>query len=306
MKGITPKNDDLHRSLKPLPVEEWLDYYFYRRVAHRLVPTLIKFKISPNQITTLSLLFGLLSAWLVYKHHFIAAGFVAIFAIILDCCDGQVARLTGQTSPFGRAMDGLFDAAWITAYWVALHKSHYFQSQGLFVFWLMFFSSISMVLHCWRFDARKLRYFELTGKEENEQDLDAMQAWALFKTSLKKFNLPAAFLALAMTFQMYFFVRGSEEKKTVILSDQEKKRAHALLDPIIHAWSYLGEGHHNTLVILGTFMAPWSPYGLLVAFLTILIPFNLWMFRTEWQWHKAVRLLKNEIDSIEKAYQASV
>src|SRR5688500_16009836 len=178
------------KSLKPAAIEEFLDYYFFRRAAHALVPGLIKIRISPNQVTTLSLIAGLAGSYLVLQQRFLPGAFLAVIAIILDCCDGQIARLTGQTSPLGRAIDGFFDLVWIAALWLAVYNSDYFQQRGYSgasVLMLMVPSSISMILHCWKFDAVKLRYLSLVEPAYSERALSANESWRLMKKEFSEF-----------------------------------------------------------------------------------------------------------------------
>jgi len=286
---MTTKDITLGKAIKPIAVEEFLDYYFYRRVAMLMVPGLIRLKISPNQITTISLLFGLTSAYFIYNLQFIPAALIAMIAIFFDCCDGQVARLTGQSSPFGRILDGFFDFIWVAAFWFGLHLSGYFQALDLNVLPLMIVSAASTVIHCWRFDAIKVKYFEIADPKACEGDLDIYQAFALFKQELKKFNLFSALLALVMAFQMYFFSRGTKTKKTYDLSPEERQKFKDKLSPVINLWSYLGEGHHNTIVLLGALFAPISPYGFITAFLIILVPMNFWWFYCEYKWRVALK-----------------
>lgn len=278
---------EFERSLKPHAVEEFLDYYFYRRLAGLLVPSFIRIGVTPDQITTLSLLTGLVAAVLCYYRHFALAVVAAVFAIMLDCCDGQVARLTRKTSPLGRIRDGFFDMIWIAAFWLALYFSGYFQSHGMDVFWLMFASAASMIIHCWRFDGIKIKYLEAASPENLEGDLDVPQALRLARAEARDFRLFNTLLALIIAFQTYFFVRGKSERRAFSFSARERAHIRSRLEPVIDLWSWLGEGHHNTLVLFGTLLAPLTPYGLIAAFLFILGPMNLWMLYGEYRFWQA-------------------
>ncbi|MBF0104504.1 MAG: CDP-alcohol phosphatidyltransferase family protein [Deltaproteobacteria bacterium] len=280
---------DLAKSMKPMAIEELLDYYFYRRVAHLMVPYLIRLKITPNQITTLSLVFGLVAAFFVYHSYFIYGAFLFLAAVFFDCCDGQVARLTHTSSVFGRTLDGFFDFIWITAFWIAIYFSGYFQSHDINILALMITSAVSMILHCWRFDGVKVLYLEHSSAVYGEGDLDCAEAWGLCKQEARRFNFFTAFLAILLAFQMYFFGRGKEKKGSKTLPAEARQAFIKKAEPVINLYSYLGEGHHNTLVIMGLFLAPFTPYLLIAAFWIILIPMNLWWFYCEWRWRRAVK-----------------
>lgn len=282
--------DTFHESLKPLAVEEFLDYYFYRRVAHRMVPVLARLGLTPNQVTTLSLGFGLAAAYGVWTRHFLAATLLAVIAIFFDCCDGQLARLTKTANPIGRAMDGTFDMIWVTCLWLAIFFSRFLQDAGYpRILLLMIPSSLSMILHCWRFDAIKLKTLECAGEPFSEGDLDFDQSLAVFKNAVKSFNPITSLIAFCMVFQMYFFVRGKDKKRVYQHSPASQARVKALFDPVLDRCSWIGEGHHNTLVLLGLLLAPLTPVGLIGAFWFILVPMNLWWLKCEFDFARAMR-----------------
>lgn len=285
------------KSIKPLAIEEFLDFYFYRRLAHRLVPWLVKWRLSPNQITTLSLMFGLVAAYLALKQFFVAATCAAFVAILLDCCDGQVARLTGKVSPLGRSMDGVCDMIWVSALWWCIFFSDYFIERGYAIFWFMFFSATSMMVHCWHFDGVKVRYLELVDPAALEGDLDVASALSLARSKIRSWNLLEAVLALCIAFQAYFFVWGWKKKESCELSPEQRQLARKILEPVIEKWSWLGEGHHNTLVLLGMLVAPVTSHGLITAFFVILVPMNLWWLVCEYQFYRGFCAVKRQISA---------
>jgi phosphatidylglycerophosphate synthase len=84
---------------------------------HRIVrPTVVKplasTPVTPNQLTTARLLAGIAAAALMAAGpawQGIAAG-VFVLSVALDRCDGELARLTGKTSPGGHRYDMIADA----------------------------------------------------------------------------------------------------------------------------------------------------------------------------------------------------
>jgi archaetidylinositol phosphate synthase len=78
-----------------------------QRLAHALLQPLLATRITPNQITTLSLALGWLAAWL-YAQGGSAVhlgGLCFVLAFWLDHADGELARMTGRTSSFGHYYD---------------------------------------------------------------------------------------------------------------------------------------------------------------------------------------------------------
>ncbi|MFL5576936.1 MAG: CDP-alcohol phosphatidyltransferase family protein [Gemmatimonadaceae bacterium] len=95
-------------------VEEWLDLRFFRpvgvRIARRLAPT----RVSPDQVTLWSLAVGLAAGHcFAYASPWVNASGVALFVVsdLFDSADGQLARLRGTFTRFGRTVDGLSDNA---------------------------------------------------------------------------------------------------------------------------------------------------------------------------------------------------
>ena len=77
----------------------------------------IKHKVSANAVTLLSLLFGIIGSFFFFSQH-VLVNFIGIliefFAVVLDCADGQVARMTHTSSQLGRFLDGVVDAVYFS------------------------------------------------------------------------------------------------------------------------------------------------------------------------------------------------
>ena len=101
-------------ALKGFAVEEWTDVHFFRplgaRLAHALQPT----RVSADQVTLGCLLLGLAGGHLfVYQSVRLNLVGVVLFVLsdVLDSADGQLARLRGTSSRFGRILDGISDSS---------------------------------------------------------------------------------------------------------------------------------------------------------------------------------------------------
>jgi phosphatidylglycerophosphate synthase len=99
-------------TLKPLEVEEPIDVYVHRPLAYVLARGLYPLPISPNAVTALSIVAGLASAGTLlvpFAHHMQVAGLLLFVSAVLDCADGQLARMRKSSSVFGRMLDGSAD-----------------------------------------------------------------------------------------------------------------------------------------------------------------------------------------------------
>jgi phosphatidylglycerophosphate synthase len=110
------------QSLKSLDVEEPIDLYVHRPLAYVLARALLPTPISPNLITIASMVIGVYSAVLMVQttpHHFQWAALCAFASTVLDCADGQLARLRKTSSVIGRMLDGTADVIVTAAILVA-------------------------------------------------------------------------------------------------------------------------------------------------------------------------------------------
>ncbi|WP_461072689.1 DUF5941 domain-containing protein [Streptomyces pseudoechinosporeus] len=79
--------------------------------------------LTPNQVTTASLLTALIAAGCAAtgtRAGFVTAGLLLLFSFVLDCTDGQLARYSLQYSTLGAWLDATFDRAKEYAYYAGL------------------------------------------------------------------------------------------------------------------------------------------------------------------------------------------
>ncbi|MDR1779245.1 MAG: CDP-alcohol phosphatidyltransferase family protein [Tannerella sp.] len=116
-------NKEFEASLKSVETENVIDLYFYRRIGYSLASALRNTGITPNAVTALSIFVGVASGVMFFFNN-ICYGIIGIllliFANILDCVDGQLARITGIKSEFGRILDGIAGDLWFLAIYVCL------------------------------------------------------------------------------------------------------------------------------------------------------------------------------------------
>ena len=114
---------DLESAQKSNDTEDKFDTVVYGTFSMLLAHFFIRHKISANKVTLLSLVFGVLGSFFFYPQH-VLLNFVGIliefFAVVLDCADGQVARMTHTSSQLGRFLDGTVDIINFFAVYFAL------------------------------------------------------------------------------------------------------------------------------------------------------------------------------------------
>ncbi|MBM3581515.1 MAG: CDP-alcohol phosphatidyltransferase family protein [Alphaproteobacteria bacterium] len=106
-------------------------------VARVVVRPLAKTAVTPNQLTTVRLATGIAAAGTLAVGHDpwpdVAAG-VFVLAMVLDRADGELARMTGKTSPFGHTYDLIADALCNALIFVALGAA---SRDSVYGYWAM-------------------------------------------------------------------------------------------------------------------------------------------------------------------------
>ena len=129
--------------------EGFVDRYFNRKLSRWFTRLFLVVGLSPNSITILATLVGLVSA-AGFGMGTYAAGVVAALlfqlAAVIDCCDGEVARLTFTESPFGAwldiAMDNIVHMAIFAGIAAGLYTTHVGQPHA----WMMLVLGAAAVL----------------------------------------------------------------------------------------------------------------------------------------------------------------
>lgn len=116
-------NKDFESSLKSIETENYLDRVFYRPIGFVIANKLKGTGITPNMITILSIFVGSVAGILWYFPYSLTFAFIGILSLIvaniLDCVDGQLARLTGIKSEIGRILDGVAGDLWFLLIYIA-------------------------------------------------------------------------------------------------------------------------------------------------------------------------------------------
>ncbi len=90
-----------------------IDRYIIRKISGFITRLLVKTPITPNQVTIISLILGIVSAaFFSHGAHIctIIAGVFYFISTVFDQCDGEVARFKHMTSDFGKTFDIIVDS----------------------------------------------------------------------------------------------------------------------------------------------------------------------------------------------------
>ncbi len=189
-------------SLKSIETENKLDRVFYRPIGFRIAYALKNTGITPNQITIISIFVGALTGWLFYHEglaYAIAGILVLVFANILDCVDGQLARLTGIKSPVGRILDGMAGDVWFASIYIGFALRLTYEHGTPWFFALAVLSGLSHLMQANITDYYKTLHLFFINKEKGAEFQTLEQIKAQHKAMKPGINKTFFFLYVCYT-----------------------------------------------------------------------------------------------------------
>ena len=149
---------EYRRSLKPPETEELINQFLNRPAAFGVAKLFRRVGAGPNFVTLISMIFGVSSGFFLGagKYPEILVGALLLEGmVILDCADGQLARMLQKSSQFGKTIDGLADIATHFSVFYGTAYALYARSGSIFPFLLAVLSHLSFYLHIILFDHYK-------------------------------------------------------------------------------------------------------------------------------------------------------
>lgn len=135
MNGLAKDEPRLQRPRRPRELQDSLNHYLYHPLAWQLARLLARTPLTPNVVSVIGGLFVVAAAVVYSRPEWLALGWPAapLLAMalhmtwhVVDGADGDLARLTGRSSPIGEMVDGLCDYSshivlYVTLGWILAH-----------------------------------------------------------------------------------------------------------------------------------------------------------------------------------------
>jgi len=275
-------------SFKPRDVEEAIDFHLHRPLAGLLVQLIADWPVSPNQVTIAS---GLVSAtagaalFLAPAHGLwlaaVSAGLL-FFSVILDCADGQLARLRGGGSPIGRVLDGLVDSVAPLTVMPAMLWVLFDAGYGHAVIWpIGWAAGLSLLWHAQLYDVSKNLYlhacrpdFSLGGETLFlPEEMEALRA--SFAAEGKWLSALVMRAWVGWTAPQLELLRPWASDERTPRDDDERALYARLFRPVMSATTWLGFGTHLFILYTATLAATWWVEAIWIAWGIIAGPLNL-------------------------------
>lgn len=284
-----------NRSLKPIETEEPLALLIFRPISFLLALVFKPTSIHPNIITIVSMVCGATAGYFFFKFQTYPAYYAALIlftAHILDCVDGQLARIKGISSRLGKTLDGIADVITYIAIFsgVAYAISYNGQISGLHWSFYGIFAILNYLIHIHLFDHFKNELIHYSIPEYHEK-LEGIDQLKRIYRSLGK-SIAARGYKLILLFYIGFYI---VEKAVIRLAQpndyqgflewyfkdnnipasvkkhfRQHYRKYNLL--LVRGWSMLGATTHISVFLICALIN-----RLDLIFWIICVPFNIWV-----------------------------
>ena len=120
---MTERKRAVEATFKSKDTEEWLDIWFTRPVGLLFARMFGAMGVHPNVVTVISIFLGVFAGfcwWHATMGWTILGIMMLMLANFLDSADGQLARMTGKKTLWGRLLDGFAGDLWFASIYVFL------------------------------------------------------------------------------------------------------------------------------------------------------------------------------------------
>ncbi|MDZ7393965.1 MAG: CDP-alcohol phosphatidyltransferase family protein [candidate division KSB1 bacterium] len=281
------------RSLKPVETEELPDLFIYRPLAFLFALALRPTPVTPNMVTLVAMAVGVASGYFFAHGTNRGALLGAIFLMIanvLDCTDGQLARLRGTSSRLGKTLDGLADMVVYVSIFagVAIAMGH---SSGAMTWWWVYavLAGVSVIIHIIFFDFFKneLIFYAIPAYHEKVEPIARLRAERerlgrsafdrihrlLLTLYIAFYGWERALTGLALPRGYRGYLEWYEGESGVPKEVKERFRANYRRHnrALVRGWTLIGSTGHITVFLLAGLCN-----RLDLVFWVIAVPFNIW------------------------------
>jgi len=280
---------DYIKSLKAIEVEEYFDLYFYRPLAFAFVKLVYGTPVTPNQITILSAIAGLAGGVCIglgTPASLVAAGTLLIVYDVLDCADGQLARLKQNGSRIGRILDGAADYLVSIVAYLGIGIGYANSSASPPVIWaLTIAAGLSNAVQAGLLDFFRTRFLDYKLERVSVLDDDLEQFRREYHASKGRRGQISERIILWLylqysSIQRLAVTRIDERARPTTVSGADYVRANKT---IMRFWTFLGPTTQVTMLILACF------FNVMIIYLWFIVIFgNLTAF--------TLKMIQNQLD----------
>jgi len=259
-------------SLKSFDVEEILDLVIYRPISFLFVKLIYPTNLTPNQISLISMIFGMAVFFLLLPgtYFYIVLGGLAIFTSnVLDCADGQLARLKKNGTKVGRVIDGFIDYITGASIFFGIGAAlHHITGNPWYSWVLATVGGFSRVMQNMFFDYYRNMYLQYVYNKVNDVN-DEIAEFTEEKKRLSEIEGQKIDKMLVNIYLSYCNIqKNSTSHVELNVTPEEYRKKNKLM---LRLWSWIGSTTHLTLTIIFCFLNRLDIYLILTIILGNLI-----------------------------------
>jgi phosphatidylserine synthase len=150
---------------KAIEIEDFIDLYFYHPLGYLFAVFFNKIGFTPNSVSLISMVVGILGGVMIFYDKLLLACFLIVLASVLDSADGQLARISGKTSLYGRIIDGIVGYVIFSSIYISIFL-RYYKHYGYFKYlFFMFACGFSNSIHAGIYDFYRTAYVSVIKKK---------------------------------------------------------------------------------------------------------------------------------------------
>lgn len=275
-------------SLKKIEVEEVFDLYFYRPLAFLLVKAIYSTTVTPNQLTVISMVFGVIGGFCYSfgtREAFMIGAVLYLLYNVVDCSDGQLARLKKNGTSIGRILDGVADYLVSVALYFGIGFGYANSSSHPFQMWLLTAAAgISNAIQSGLLDYYRTRYLDYVLKRVSILG-EGLRVFEDEFERLKKIRGRYFDKAIIWIYLKYSVI---QRKVTNPKPDQEKIKAYISAEEyakknrwLIRLWTFLGPTTQWTFLIISSFLNRIDVYLLGIFVVGNILAIMLYFFQSK-------------------------
>lgn len=265
--------EEYKSSLKTVEAEEVFDLLIYRPLAFLFVKITYSINLTPNVVSAIAMLVGVIGGILFGfgRKDYNALGAICYFSCnVLDCADGQIARLKKNGTKVGRIVDGFIDYIVSIAVFVgigigmtSLVQSGSLNLIGLkviginpviYVWLIVILAGVSSALQAFYFDFYRNKFLEIVYSKFSSMEDELKDFRNEFETLKNKNEKPfdRFLIKIYLKYSSFQLKLQSNKKESIVNPSSEIYYQKNKL--LLRLWSFIGSTTHITLCIVCAFL----------------------------------------------------
>ncbi len=259
-------------SLKVVEIEEVFDLILYRPLAFLFVKATYSTNLTPNQVSSIAMLFGVIGGILFgfgTRDYLLAGAGFYLVCNILDCADGQIARLKKNGTKVGRIVDGFIDYVVSTVVYIGigvgltglqakgilnLHGNIFNLNPYAYIWLVTVLGGFSSALQAILLDFFRNKFLEyvyckFSSLEEELKEFEDEKI-RINQPGVKKGFFDNLLISIYLKYTRFQLSLQAKKNNELLKSAPDPKAYYRKNRLLIHLWSYAGSTTHLTLCII--------------------------------------------------------